>query len=107
MSVRTGRLVAALLLTCAPILPREIVSRPKLPAGTATAPSMVNEVVEETKPHAIEWAEEYGILAQMLRGRPDMALGTRIFYGLHVTEGGASGASKDLKAVLDELGPWP
>jgi len=88
-------------------LPGEIVTRPKLPAGTATAPSMVNEVVEEMKPRSLEWAEEYGTLAPMLRNQPDMALGMRIFHALHFTEGGASRASDDLMTVLDDVGPWP
>jgi asparagine synthase (glutamine-hydrolysing) len=88
-------------------LPSEIVTRPKLPAGTATTPSMVNEVVEEMKPHALEWAAEYGILAPMLMDQPDMALGVRIFHALHFTEGGSSRASKDLMTVLDDVGHWP
>ena len=88
-------------------IPSEIATRPKLPAGTATAPSMVNEVVEEMKPQAIEWAEEYGVLAPMLRDQPDMALGMRIFHALHFTEGGASRASNDLMTLLDDVGPWP
>lgn len=88
-------------------LPSEIVTRPKLPAGTATTPSMVNEVVEEMKPHALEWAAEYGILAPMLMDQPDMALGMRIFHAMHFTEGGYSRASKDLITVLDDVGHWP
>ncbi len=88
-------------------LPSEIVARPKLPAGTATAPSMVNEVVGELKSHALEWAEEYGALAPMLRDQPVMALGMRIFHALHFTEGGASRARNELMTVLDDVGSWP
>lgn len=88
-------------------LPREIVSRPKLPAGTATTPSMVSEVVEEMGPHALEWAEDYGILAPMLRDQPDMALGIRLLHAMHFTEGGASRAGGNLLSALDDVGPWP
>ena len=88
-------------------LPREIVSRPKLPAGTATAPSMVTEVVDEMGPHALEWAEDYGILAPMLRNQPDMALGIRLLHAMHFTEGGASRARENLLSALDDVGPWP
>jgi hypothetical protein len=88
-------------------LPREIVSRPKLPAGTATAPSMVNDVVDEMGPHALEWAEDYGKLAPMLRNQPDMALGIRLLHALHFTEGGASRAGRNLLSALEDVGPWP
>ena len=88
-------------------LPREIVSRPKLPAGTATAPSMVTEVVDEMGPHALEWAEDYGILAPMLRDQPDMALGIRLFHAMHFTEGRNSRVAMDLLTALEDVGQWP
>jgi len=88
-------------------LPEEIVSRPKMPAGTATAPKLVDEVIEEMRPHAMEWAEDYGILEPLLRDQPDMALGIRLLHALHFTEGGPSRAGKDLFSVIDDVGNWP
>lgn len=88
-------------------LPKDVVSRPKMPAGTATTPSMVSEVMEEMKPHALEWAEDYGILAPMLRDQPDMALGIRLFHAMHFTEGRDSRVAMDLLTALEDVGQWP
>jgi len=88
-------------------LPDSIVYRPKLPAGTATAPKMVESLISELEPHALEWSAEYGILEPLLRNQPDMAIGIRLFHATHFTEGGIERSSKDLMSVIDDVGDWP
>ncbi|MEC9457641.1 MAG: asparagine synthase (glutamine-hydrolyzing) [Candidatus Thermoplasmatota archaeon] len=88
-------------------LPEDIVSRPKLPAGTATAPNMVTDLISELEPHALEWSADYGQLAPMLIDQPDMAIGIRIFHATHLTEGGIARSSKDIMSVINDVGDWP
>tara|TARA_B100000959_G_scaffold172926_1_gene181044 strand:+ start:6924 stop:8783 length:1860 start_codon:yes stop_codon:yes gene_type:complete len=87
-------------------LPSEIISRPKMPAGTATTPSMYHALLQELEPHAIEWSEDYGDLAPILKKQPDMAIGIRLFHAIHFTEDGAERSGKDLMTVIDDVGDW-
>ena len=88
-------------------LPEEIVQRPKLPAGTATAPALVGALIDELTPHALEWANDYGGLSDQLRGQPEMAIGMRLFHAIHFTDDPQSRASKPLMELLDDVGDWP
>ena len=67
-------------------LPKEIVNRPKMPAGTATTPNIMNNLLSELTPHAQDWSDDYGKLAPMLRKQPDMAIGMRLFHAMHLTD---------------------
>ena len=60
-------------------MPKDIVNRPKMPAGTATTPNIIKDLISELTPHAKEWSSEYGKLSSMLMKQPDMAIGMRIF----------------------------
>ena len=88
-------------------LPREIVRRPKVPAGTATSPSLVATLIDELRPRAEEWALEYGRLTPQLLDQPDMAIGLRLFHAMHFTDAGTSIRSGSLLDVLEDVGPWP
>ena len=88
-------------------LPKEIIRRPKLPAGTATSPTLVSEIINSLSNRAQEWATEYGILNKQLMSQPDMAIGLRIFHAMHLTESGSRPRKGDLLDVLDDVGPWP
>ena len=88
-------------------LPNSIVSRPKLPAGTATAPVMVESLISELEPHAIEWSAEYGLLGPLLKDQPEMAIGIRLLHATHFTEGGKDRSSKDLMTIIEDVGHWP
>ena len=77
-------------------LPKEIVRRPKLPAGTATSPNLVSEVIDELSDRAKDWAKEYGSLSKQLLDQPDMAIGMRIFHAMHLTESGPNPRKGDL-----------
>lgn len=87
-------------------LPEEIINRPKLPAGTATAPNLVNSFLDELTPHATEWAKEYGLLENQLMDQPDMMIGLRLFHSLHMTERDNGHSNIDLMDLFDDVGPW-
>jgi len=87
-------------------LPKDIVNRPKLPAGTATTPNIVEELISELTPHALEWADDYGRLSPVLRNQPDMAIGIRLFHAMHFTDyhnGIRKGSVMDL---VDDVSEW-
>ena len=88
-------------------LPKEIIRRPKLPAGTATSPTLVSEIINSLSTLAEDWASEYGVLSKQLLAQPDMAIGMRIFHAMHLTESGPKQRTGDLLDVLDDVGPWP
>lgn len=88
-------------------LPKEIIRRPKLPAGTATSPTLVSEIINSLSDRAEDWANEYGVLSKQLLAQPDMAIGMRIFHAMHLTEYGPKQRTGDLLDVLDDVGPWP
>ena len=88
-------------------LPDSIVRRPKLPAGTATAPDLVSSLIEELTPHAMEWAKEYGRLSQQLANQPDMAIGMRLFHSIHLTDDPRSRSSKPMMDILEDVSEWP
>ena len=88
-------------------LPKEIVRRPKLPAGTATSPTLVSEIINSLSDRAEDWAKQYGNLSKQLLDQPDMAIGMRIFHAMHLTESGPKPRSGDLLDILDDVGPWP
>ena len=88
-------------------LPKEIVRRPKLPAGTATSPTLVSELITTLSDRASDWAKEYAPLTKQLLDQPDMAIGMRIFHAMHLTESGPKQRTGDLLDVLDDVGPWP
>ena len=87
-------------------LPREIVSRPKLPAGTATSPSLINSIIEELKPNIFEWNAETPSLAPLLDKMPDIAIGFRLFCSLHIQSDFKSlNTNRDLYSLLDDVEP--
>ena len=88
-------------------LPKSTVRRPKLPAGTATAPDLVSSFIQELTPHAIEWAKEYGRLKDQLADQPEMAIGMRLFHSIHLTEDPQNRASKPMMELLEDVSDWP
>ena len=81
-------------------LPKEIVRRPKLPAGTATSPTLVSEIINSLSDRAEDWAKQYGILSKQLLDQPDMAIGIRIIHAKHLTESGPKPRTGDLLDIL-------
>ena len=88
-------------------LPKSTVRRPKLPAGTATAPDLVSSFIQELTPHAIEWAKEYGRLKDQLADQPEMAIGMRLFHSIHMTGDPQQRATKPMMELLEDVSDWP
>jgi len=87
-------------------LPKSTVRRPKLPAGTATAPDLVSSLIQELSPHAFEWSKEYGRLSEQLANQPDMAIGMRLFHSIHLTGDPHHRASKPMMELLEDVSDW-
>lgn len=88
-------------------LPEIIVRRPKLPAGTATAPDLVSSLIQELTPHATEWAKGYGRLSGQLADQPEMAIGMRMFHSIHLTGNPQQRANKPMMELLEDVSDWP
>ncbi len=87
-------------------LPKEIINRPKLPAGTATAPNQFNAFIDELSPHAKDWAKDYGIMSKLLEKQPDMTIGLRLFHAIHLTERNSPPSNKNILDLLEDVGEW-
>ena len=84
-------------------LPDSIVNRPKLPAGTATTPTLLNDLLLELRPHAEEWSSRYPGIKRILRHQPDMSIGLRLFESLHIIDGGVGRENKSLWDLLEDI----
>ena len=85
-------------------LPKHIIDRPKLPAGTATSPRMIDEMLEELRPHSIDWLAEMGPLQPLLKGQPDLIIGLRLFQAIHLSPG-SKRRTGSLLDLLDDVVP--
>ena len=84
-------------------LPKEIVNRPKLPAGRATSPTMIENLLDELHGHALQYANDFPQLAGMFKDQPEISLGLRLFRSLHITDGGVGREQKDLMTLLEDV----
>ena len=84
-------------------LPKDIVHRPKLPAGRATSPTMIDNLLQELKGHASEYANDIPSISGMFHGQPEISLGLRLFRSLHIVDGGLGRHGKDLMALLEDV----
>ena len=87
-------------------LPKKIINRPKVPAGTFTTPKILGGLISELEPHALEWAEDYGRLSPILRSQPDMAIGIRLFHALHFTDYSNGLRKGDVMDLVDDVSDW-
>ena len=87
-------------------LPQSVVNRPKLPAGTATSPRLLNQFLDEMNPRIREWNAEIPALESVLNRMPDIGLGLRLFQALHLdSQSPTIPFNKDLITILDEAPP--
>ena len=84
-------------------LPKDIVHRPKLPAGRATSPTMIDNLLDELKGHAAEYANDIPSISGMFHGQPEISLGLRLFRSLHIVDGGIGRHGKDLMTLLGDV----
>ncbi len=84
-------------------LPKSIVNRPKLPAGRATSPTMIDNLLSELDGHAREYANDIPSMAKMFNGQPEISIGLRLFRSMHITDGGLGRHWKDLMTLLEDV----
>ena len=84
-------------------LPKHIVNRPKLPAGRATSPTMIDNLLNDLQGHAIEYANDIPSISGMFSQQPEISLGLRLFRSMHITDGGVNRYGKDLMTLLEDV----
>jgi len=84
-------------------LPKEIVHRPKLPAGRATSPKLIDKILAELNPLVPEIANRYSELERELIKQPEICLGMALFESLHIVDGGRSKKQGDAKSLIEEV----
>ena len=84
-------------------LPKEIVRRPKLPAGRATSPSMLEQFLSERRSQTEELLEHYTQWAPALKGQEELALGWGLFESLHLREDGHRRTSHSIDNLIAEV----
>jgi asparagine synthetase B (glutamine-hydrolysing) len=84
-------------------LPKEIVRRPKLPAGRATSPIMIQNLLEELMPRVEQIATKYPRYQQALLKQPDIAIGLGLFEAMHILDEGRFKRRGDVSSLLDEV----
>ena len=101
----TGREEKAALRKAADLtqLPKEIVRRPKLPAGRATSPSMLEQFLSERRSQTEELLEHYTQWAPALKGQEELALGLGLFESLHLREDGHRRTSHSIDNLIAEV----
>ena len=84
-------------------LPKDIVRRPKLPAGRATSPSMLQRFLDEHASQTSALLERYSDWSGALRGQEELALGLGLFEALHLSKEGYQRRLTSLDVLLDEV----
>ena len=84
-------------------LPAEIVRRPKLPAGRATSPRMIDAVLDELQSRVKGIAARHPSMEKALLKQPDIAVGLGLFEAMHIIDGGRNPKHGDAASLLDEV----
>ena len=80
-------------------LPKDIVRRPKLPAGRATSPSMLDAFLNDHASNIDQLLDHYSPWKGVLKGQKELALGLGLFEALHLSEEG----HRKTNYTVDEL----
>ena len=70
-------------------LPKHIVRRPKLPAGRATSPQLIDRLLAEFKPQTDALVGRYAPFSGALKTQPEIALGLGLFEAVHILDRGS------------------
>jgi asparagine synthase (glutamine-hydrolysing) len=84
-------------------LPKHIVNRPKLPAGRATSPTLIDNLLAEYKPQTDAIIMRYPLISGALKTQPDIALGLGLFEAVHILDRGARKPSGSTMDLLNEV----
>ena len=86
-------------------LPKEIVRRPKMPAGRATSPTMLQTFLNEFSSETEQLVAKYERLSPVFKGQSELALGLGLFESMHLIEGGRVKRVGDVSTLLSEVLP--
>lgn len=81
-------------------LPKDIVRRPKLPAGRATSPTMLETFLNDHASTTVALLEYYKPWAPVLKGQEELALGLGLFEALHLNENGHRKTNQSIDELL-------
>lgn len=84
-------------------LPKSIVERPKLPAGRATSPTMINTFLKGYESQTSELMEKYAEWAPVLKGQEELALGMGLFEAMHLNNDGWRQRHRTVDGWLSEV----
>ena len=84
-------------------LPRNIVHRPKLPAGRATSPSLIESLLNDFKPQSEAIIARYPLLAGALNTQHEIALGLGLFEAMHILGDGHRKPTGSTYDLLNEV----
>jgi asparagine synthetase B (glutamine-hydrolysing) len=84
-------------------LPKHIVNRPKLPAGRATSPTLIDNLLAEYKPQTDAIIKRYPLISGALITQPDIALGLGLFEAVHILDRGARKPAGSTMDLLNEV----
>ena len=86
-------------------LPKEIVRRPKMPAGRATSPTMLQTFLDEFSSETEQLVAKYESLSPIFKGQAELALGLGLFESMHLLDGGRVKKGGDVYTLLTEVLP--
>ncbi len=84
-------------------LPKEIVRRPKLPAGKATSPTLLEQFLQEHRSQTEELLDHYRPWSSVLKGQEELALGLGLFEALHLDKDGHKKVHRSVDALISEV----
>lgn len=86
-------------------LPKEIVRRPKMPAGRATSPTMLQMFLDEYSSESEQLVSKYTTLSSLFKGQTELALGLGLFEAMHIVDCGRVKKGGDISTLLSEVLP--
>lgn len=84
-------------------LPKRIVDRPKLPAGRATSPTMIEGFLDGYSSQTSTLLKKYAEWAPVLKGQEELALGLGLFEAMHLNNDGWQQRHRTVDGWLSEV----
>jgi asparagine synthase (glutamine-hydrolysing) len=84
-------------------LPAEIIRRPKMPAGRATSPGLIDSLLDELRPYVEPIANRYPNMKRALIKQPEIVIGLGLFESMHILDGGKNKRSGDVSSLLEDV----
>ena len=84
-------------------LPQSVVERKKLPAGTATSPTLLTNCLNEYSAQIDELASRWSFCEPLLRHQPEITLGLGLFESLHLIEYDSPRHHRSIDDLLAEV----